>query len=163
MPRYAAQLLQGTMATTFKSLGSLFVGGTLRRMSIYEIDIGQTGALNTSNDTQVQYDVTRFTSTSLIAGTVFTPSPLDGADPVTLGSFLNNLTAEATPLAAGGLGLSMLSPPINQRGTFRWRALDDGDNIIVPATLVQGVTVRALSAGFTGSTATAIGTIMYLE
>jgi hypothetical protein len=161
MPRYAAQLLQGTVSTTFKGLGALFTGATTpRRMAIYEIDIGQTGVLNTSTDGQMQYDVSRFIQTSLLAGTVFTPSPLDGSDPVTLGSYLNALSVLPTPLAGLGAGLNLLSPPINQRGTFRWRALDDGDNIIIPTTALNGVLVQVVSAQFSS---TGIGTIMYLE
>jgi len=160
MPRYAAQLLQGTVSTAYKSLGALQTGGTTRRIGIYEIVFGLAGALNTTNDTQVLPDVSRFTSTSLITGTAFTPNPLDGADPASLATFNNNLTSEPAAIAAAGSGLSMLNPALNQRGTFRWRALDDGDNIIIPNTALNGVAVRALSLSYTG---TAIGTIMYIE
>src|SRR5271167_1215359 len=140
MPRYAGQLYQSALSTTYKSLAVLYAssGTQARRMAVYEFDIGQSGALNTSNDTQVQYDVTRFTTTSLLAGTAFTPSPLDGADPVTLALMYNNITTEVGAFAAGGAGLNMLNPPVNQRGTFRWRALDDGDNFIIPATNLSG-------------------------
>lgn len=162
MPRYAGQLYQSALSTSYKSLGYLYAssGTQARRMQVYEIDVGQAGALNTSNDTQVQYDVTRFTTTSLLAGTAFTPSPLDGADASSLALMYNNITTEIAAFAGAGAGLNLLNPPINQRGTFRWRALDDGDNIVIPATNLSGIAVRALSASYTS---TALGTIMYLE
>jgi hypothetical protein len=170
MPRYTSQIFSGNFAAnTYKSLAALQTTGaagaaTLRRISIYELVVGQYSGLNLSTDTQVLYDVGRFTTTSLITGTAFTPSPLDGGDPATLATLNVNLASEPAGIAAAGAsGGGMLNPAINQRGTFRWRALDDGDNIIVPATTLCGIAVRAQSGNFTGVTATAIGTIMYQE
>jgi hypothetical protein len=49
---------------------------------------------------------------------------------------------------------------INQRGSYRWRALDDGDNIIVAATAGNGIGVRVLSTSFASS---AVGNISFVE
>ena len=163
MARYMGQLLYGAVGTAFKSMGAGWnSSASARRISIYEFDLGLAGALNTSNDTQVLFDVTRFTSTSLLAGTAFTPSPNDPSEAATLSSWVNNCSVEvnAGNLAAAGAGLNMLNPPINQRGTFRWRALDDGDNIVLPTTQYNGIAIRVLSLSYTG---TAIGTVMYIE
>lgn len=162
MPRYTAPLVQNTVSTAFKTIGALWAqsGTQLRRCSVYEIVVGLSGALNTSNDTQVLFDVSRFITTSTLAATAVTPSPLDAADSVTDAFFSNNATAEFASVQVAGSGLSMLSIPVNQRGTFRWRALDDGDNIIIPATALSGLAVRVLSLSYTGS---AQGSIMYQE
>lgn len=162
MPRYTAPLVQNTVSTAFKTTGALWAQSAvqLRRMSVYEITVGQGGALNTTNDTQVLFDVTRFITTSTFAATAVTPSPLDVPDATTDAFFSNNASAEFASVAVAGSGLSMLSIPINQRGTFRWRALDDGDNIIIPATALSGLCVRVLSLSYTG---TAQGSILYQE
>lgn len=158
MPRYSAALLQATTSTSFKGLGVLWTNsGTPRRGSIYEFDLGQPGALNTSTDCQVQYDVSRITLTSAGAGAAVTPASLDTADAATSFSYMNAISTEFTPIAAG---TGLLQIPMNQRGTFRWRALDDGDNIIIPATTLFGITTRALSSAYTG---TAMGSIHYQE
>ncbi len=158
MARYSAALLQATTTTTFKSLGVLWNNATpTARASIYEFDLGQPGALNTSTDCQVQYDVSRITLTSAGAGAAVTPTSLDLADAATSFSFMNAISTEFTPIAAG---TGLLQIPINQRGTFRWRALDDGDNILIPATTLLGITTRALSSAYTG---TAMGSIHYSQ
>ncbi len=158
MARYTAVLAQATVSTSYKTMGALWtISGSLRRLSVYELDLGLSGALNTSNDTQVLFNVSRFTTTSLLSGTAFTTNPLDSADPAALSLYNNLIVTEFAALTANS---SLLNPPINQRGTFRWRALDDGDNLIIPATTQAGIAVQALSLSYTG---TAIGTIMYIE
>src|SRR5215471_17500062 len=100
MARFAAQLLQGTVSTAYKSLGNLVnSSASARRLLVYEFDVGMSGALNTTTDTQVLFDVSRFTTTSLLAGTAFTPNPLDPADAATLATFYNAITTE---IVAGG-------------------------------------------------------------
>ena len=71
MPRYTAPLVQNTVSTAFKTTGALWAqsGTQLRRCSVYEIVVGLSGALNTSNDTQVLFDVSRFITTSTLAMT----------------------------------------------------------------------------------------------
>jgi hypothetical protein len=75
------------------------------------------------------------------------PDPADGT---AVSISANNATTELTYTTAGS-GLSIKNWAINQRGSYRWRALDDGDNIIIPATNLTGVGLRTLSSNFAGS------------
>lgn len=154
---YEAPLLQGTVAGTFKTAGALWSTGT-RRMQLYEAELGQSGALS-STDCQVQWDLSRFGATAILTATAVIPNLLDVADSSPLAQFANNATAELTYTTAGA-GLSLKSWAINQRGSYRWRALDDGDNIVIPATAVTGVGLRALSSNFTSSL---VGNVSFVE
>ena len=86
-------------------------------------------------------------------------SLLDPADPVSLMTFANNATTEFTYTTAGN-GLALKRWSINQRGSYRWRALDYGDNIIVPAVALTGIGIPTLSSNFTGS---AIGNLSWVD
>jgi len=81
------------------------------------------------------------------------------ADVSPLALYLNNNTGELTYTGAG-FGLALKNWAINQRGSYRWRALDDGDNIIIPATAAVGIGVRALSSNFTAS---GVGNLSFVE
>ncbi len=157
MANYEAPILQGTTSTAFKTAGALWSTGT-RRLQLYEIEFGQTGALS-STDCQVQWDLSRFGATAVLTATSVIPNLLDIADSSPLAQFANNATTELTYTTAAN-GLSLKSWAINQRGSYRWRALDDGDNIILPATAVTGAGLRTLSSNFV---ATGIGNISFVE
>ena len=157
MANYEAPLLQGTVSTSFKTAGELWSTG-VRRMMVYELEFGQTGALS-STDCQVQWDLSRFGATAILTATAVVPNSLDIADSSPLAQYANNAVAEATYTTAG-FGLSLKSFAINQRGSYRWRALDDGDNLIIPATAVTGVGMRVLSSNFTASS---VGNISFFE
>ena len=157
MANYEAPLLQGTVSTSFKTAGALWSTG-VRRMMVYELEFGQTGALS-STDCQALYDFSRFGATAILTATAVVPNSLDIADSSPLAQFANNATAELTYTTAG-FGLSLKSFAINQRGSYRWRALDDGDNLIIPATAVTGVGMRVLSSNFTASS---VGNISFVE
>lgn len=165
MANYAAPLLYAPVTTTLKSAGVLYAQGSagtgLRRIQVYEIEFGQTGALSTSTDCQCQWDVSRFGSTAALAATAGTviPNALDIADSVCAAQFANSVNAEPTYTTAG-FGLALKSWAINQRGSYRWRALDDGDNILIPATTTAGIGVRTLSSNFASS---AVGNISFTE
>ena len=161
MANYEAPLLQGTVSTTYKSSGILYcntVASTQRRIMAYELEFGQTGALS-STDCQCQWDVSRFSATNALAGKAVVANLLDPADVSPLSLFYNAITTELTYTGAN-FGLSVKNWGINQRGSYRWRALDDGDNIIVAATGGSGIGVRVLSSNFTGS---AVGGISFVE
>jgi hypothetical protein len=156
---YELPVLQGTVATTYKTAALLLAAAaTPRRAKIYEIEFGQTGSLN-STDVQCQWDLSRFSATAVLTATAVVPNLLDLADAAcnTLG--FNNNTAELTYTTAGA-GLALKNWAINQRGSYRWRALDNGDNIIMPATSNSGVGLRVLSSGFTSS---AVGNVSFVE
>jgi hypothetical protein len=157
MANYEAPLLQGTISTAFKTAGALWSTGT-RRMQLYEAEFGQTGSLS-STDCQVQWDLSRFGATAVLTSSAVIPNLLDTADSSPLAQFANNATTELTYTTAGN-GLSLKSWAINQRGSYRWRALDDGDNIILPATSAAGIGLRALSSNFTSS---GVGNISFVE
>jgi hypothetical protein len=154
---YTAPVLQGTLSGSFKTAGALWSTGT-RRVQLYEAEFGQTGALS-STDCQVQWDLSRFGATAILTATAVIPNLLDIADSSPLAQFANNATTELTYTTAGN-GLSLKSWAINQRGSYRFRALDDGDNILIPATAVTGVGLRALSSNFTAS---GVGNISFVE
>ena len=157
MANYEAPLLQGTVATSFKTAGALWSTG-IRRLMVYEVEFGQTGSLS-STDCQVQWDLSRFGATAILTATAVIPNLLDIADSSPLAQFANNATAELTYTTAAN-GLSLKSWAINQRGSYRWRALDDGDNIVCPATAVTGVGLRALSSNFASS---GVGNVSFVE
>jgi len=157
MANYEAQLLQSTVSTTYKGAGTLFA--VTRRFMIYEVEFGQTGGLS-SSDTQVEWDLSRFSNTNTLAGTAVAANLLDPADVVANTSFLNAISTEPPNITTAGLGLNLKHWGINQRGSYRWRALDDGDNLVVAGASSQGVEIRMQSVSFTGS---AIGNVSFIE
>ena len=159
MANYEAYLAQGTVTTTYRSAGVLAAAG--RRAMVYEIEFGQNGALATT-DCQCQWDVSRTASTAGLVGGPVAANLLDQGDVVATTLFYNLITTEPTNITTAGLGLNLKNWSINQRGSYRWRALDDGDNLIIASAASQGLAVRTLtiSSGFAG---TAVGNISFVE
>lgn len=157
MANFEGPVLQGTVSTAYKTAGALWSVGS-RRVMVYEIEFGQTGSL-ASTDCQCQWDLSVFSSTNILTATTVVLNKLDPADGTAVTIFANNATTELTYTTAGN-GLSLKNWAINQRGSYRWRALDDGDNIMIPATNLTGVGLRTLSSNFTGS---AVGNISIVE
>jgi hypothetical protein len=160
MANYAAPLLQAPVSTAFKTAGAVWAGATARRIQLYEAEFGQAGAYS-STDSSCQWDLSRFGATAAMAGSTVATNLLDPADIASLALFMNNQTAEATYTTAGN-GLSLKSWAINQRGSYRFRCLDDGDNILVPATTGFGLGIRTLSIA-SGFAASAVGSISFIE
>jgi hypothetical protein len=160
MGGYTAPLLQAPVSTAFKSAGALWCGATARRIQFYEAEFGQTGAYATT-DAPCQWDISRFSVTGAMVGSTVVTNLLDPADIASLALFMNNVTTEPTVTTAGN-GLTLKSWAINQRGSYRFRCLDDGDNILVPATTAFGLAIRTLSitSGFANS---AVGNISFIE
>jgi hypothetical protein len=158
MSNFTAPILQAPVSTTFKTAGAIWAGATARRIQLYEAEFAQTGAL-ASTDCQCQWDLSRFGATAAMTGSTVATNLADTADIATLALFMNNQTAEPTYTTAGN-GLSLKSWAINQRGSYRWRCLDDGDNILVPATTGFGLGLRTLSSNFAAS---AVGSISAIE
>lgn len=157
MANYEAPLLQAAVTTAFKTAGALWSAGT-GRLQVYEAEFGQTGGL-ASTDCQCEWDLSVFSSTNILTATAVTPNKLDPADGAGTGVFANNATTELTYTTAGN-GLALKRWAINQRGSYRWRALDDGDNIIIPNTSLTGIGLRVLSSNFTAS---AVGNLSWIE
>lgn len=163
MSNYEAPLLNASVITTYRTAGLLFPSATAnlaRRIQIYEIEFGQSGSL-ASTDIQNTWDVSRCL-TATAAGTAVVPNSNDPADNSPLSQFLNNVTTEPGAYTTAGAGLSLKSWAINQRGSYRWRALDDGDNIIIPATAANAIGVRQLS-GSANAAQSAMGSISFVE
>jgi len=76
--------------------------------------------------------------------------------------YLNNLTTELSYTTAG-FGLALKNWGINQRGSYRWRALDDGDNLVIPATAWAGLGVRMLAPPGLIAAMSAVGGLSYIE
>lgn len=157
MANYSGPLLLGTTASSLKTTGALWSVGS-RRAMVYELEAGQTGVLS-ANDCQVQWDVSVFSSTNILTASTVVVNKFDPADGTAVTIFANNATTELTYTTAGN-GLSLKQWAQNQRGLYRWRALDDGDNILIPATNLVGIGVRAASVSFAS---TAIGSISFIE
>jgi len=163
MPRYQAPLLQAAVSTAFKSSGVLFVTSAVRarRFNIYEYSLGQYGSLS-STDSQMYYDVSRFVTTSLLAGTAVAANLNDLADDISLALFTNAVTTELASLSAAGAGLNLVQEAQNQRGTYRWTALETYDLLTAPATSLSGFDFRVQSIS-SGYTASMTGQVLYLE
>ncbi len=108
--------------------------------------------------------MSRIGASAGLAATAVTPNPLDGtAAGTALSNYFNTPTTDSTPtVTTQGNGLSLYTWPINQRGFNRWRALDDGDNIVVPSVAFNGLAIRLLCSGgaFGGS---GVGTLGFGE
>ena len=154
---YGGPILQGTVASTYKTAAALWSVGS-RRVMLYEMEFGQTGSL-ASTDCQCQWDLSVFSSTNILTASTVVLNKLDPADGTAVTIFANNATTELTYTTAGA-GLSLKNWSVNQRGSYRWRALDDGDNLIIPATNLTGFGLRTLSSNFTGS---AVGNLSIVE
>jgi len=164
MANFGVQLL-GSIGAAFRSAGVIYVASTAgsnRRINAYEMNVGQVAAAYASTDTSMLWDVSRIGASATLASTLVTPNPMDGtATAAALSTYSNNATAEAVVTTQGN-GLSLYSWPINQRGFNRWRALDDGDNIVVPSVTQNGLAIRMLCSlgaqAFSG-----IGTLAFGE
>lgn len=144
---------QQAMTTTYKTLMSLTAATgatTLRRAWIYDIMFGADG---TPADNAMTYKVDR--QTTVGTGTAATPAGTDVADAAALITGNVNSTIEPTVTA----NTQLVEIPVNQRASYRWVAAPGGE-LVVPATNVAGIGVRAKSPAYTG---TALATLHYWE
>jgi hypothetical protein len=144
---------QQAMTTTYKTLLSLTSATgatTLRRAWIYDVMFSADG---TPADNVMTYKLDR--QTTVGTGTSAVPAPLDVPDAAALITATVNHTAEPTVTAS----TQVIEMPVYQRATYRWVASQGGE-IVVPATNVAGVGLRAKSPAYTG---TALGTIHFFE
>jgi hypothetical protein len=151
MAKYAITGTQSTVSGSYKSVLSIAAtSGSLRRGKVYDLLIGTNG---TPADNYLQWDISRMTAAG--TATSVTPQALDPADVAALGSANNNYTAEPTITASS----SLLNVGVNQRASYRWVAAP-GSELVFPATAANGLALRTLSGGYTGS---ATGDWMYEE
>lgn len=145
MALYAATNQQGgtaqNLSSTYKTILSLTAQTTgLRRAFLYELTVGLDGPPN-ATDCAVDWDVSRCTTVG--TGTAVTPNPLDSADAAATTVATANMTVEPTVTAASNLW----NLGANQRASYDWKA-NPGSELVVPATNVNGIVVRAKSATY---------------
>lgn len=131
---------QQSLSSTAKTIASLTAAtATLRRAFIYEVIMGAAQVPNAA-DCEIVWDLVRIST--LGTGSAATPSPLDSADAAagTVGT-VNN-TVEPT------VGVSLDAIALNQRNSQRWVARDDKSRLVVPATNLNGIALRAKSSTY---------------
>lgn len=159
MANFSGPVLVTPVSTAFKTGGIIWGGGT-KRAEAYEIEFGQFGSY-ASTDAPSLWDLSRAPSTAGMVGTTVAANLLDPSDYVAATLFMQGLTTEPTNYTTAGLGLSIKQWPINQRGFNRWRTLDDGDHILVPATAsALGLRTASIASGYAAS---ASGSISFVE
>lgn len=141
MPYYAVPGSQVLLTTSFKTGAQVNASGTTKRGKVYEIMVGQIGAVS-STDCAVQCDVSRITLTGTGAYTAWTPTALDPADGAAVSVAGINATAEAQAITASS---SLWNIGMNQRATVRWIAAQESQYFIFPAVLSNGLVLRASS------------------
>jgi hypothetical protein len=144
---------QQALTTTYKTLLDITAATgatTLRRAWIYDMMFGADG---TAADNVVVYKADRQTSTG--TRTAATPPPLDSGDAAALITVGVNTTIEGIITAA----TQLVEIAVNQRASYRWVAAPGGE-LVVPATNVAGIGLRAKSPAYTG---TAVATAHLIE
>ena len=135
-----------TLLTTYASSGTQ----ALRRGKWFDVMFGTNG---TPADNYMQWDISRITASgTATAGTI---NPLDTADASAAALSGINNTGEPTVTSSS----SLINIGVNQRASYRWVAAPGGE-LMFPATASNGLALRALSGGYTG---TATGTTHFEE
>lgn len=151
MATYAVPGFQATASTGYKSSVSTWGPTTPRRCKWYEFIAGAVQVPN-ATDCAVQLDISRFTTTTGLAGTAFTPNATDPADGACTTVVAVNLTAD--PVVTSNS--SVMNIGLNQRNTFRWIAAQESQYLIIPATAQAGFNLRQLSSNYASSIATQV-------
>jgi hypothetical protein len=150
MATYQINGNQATVSTGAKSTMACWaITATLKRIKIYEFDVGATGVPNAS-DCNITIQLNRLTYTSLIVGTAYTPTATDAADGAAVTVSNVNVTTEpaansvttASPLYVNGM---------NQRNTIRWVAAQESQYFISAATNLVGWDMTVLSPSYASS------------
>lgn len=120
----------------------------LRRGKIFDLLVGTNGV---PADNYMQWDISRSTTTPT-GGTATSINPLDTADSsAAAAAFINLASGEPTITSSS----SLLNVGVNQRASYRWVAAP-GSELVYPATAANGLALRVLSGGYTGTAASAI-------
>lgn len=157
MAQYGTNNLQAgspqTLTSTAKSIiGVTAATATLRRAFITEYKMGAAQIPNAA-DCEIVWDLVR-TNTSIGTGSAATPTPVDSVDAASGTVSTVNLTAEPT------IGVSLDVIPLNQRNSQQWQARDDKSRLVVPATNLNGISLRAKSSTYANIV---LGTIKFEE
>lgn len=147
MAYYAVGGSQTSISSTYRGLAATWCPATVRRTKWYEFVLGATANPN-ATDTYIQFDISRLSGTTSLAGTAITPSPLDPADQAAATLAAGVLTTEVN---AALVGVSLFNTGLNQRATTRWIAAQESQFLIAPATAQNGLELRGQSSTYTGT------------
>ena len=139
MRRYgvAHETAAGTNLTIMELIAS-----TSTRLRIYELDISSDA---TPADVATEYNLIRGTVSG--TGTSLTTVALDPADPSSLATAKGGTFTGQTKTS----NTEMLEIALNQRATWRWVAVPDGE-LIVPATSDNWIGIESINSGGTPNT-----------
>lgn len=127
MSIYSAQGVQTVTATTALTL----VSTAAIRPRLIAFSVSNVGVVSTDSNFRVQ--LKRFTAAGTT--TAVTPSARDSGDPASVFTAGSNASAEPTYTAS----TTQKDKGINPRGTWDWRALEQRDEVIMPATPANGL------------------------
>jgi hypothetical protein len=120
----------------------------LRRGKVYDVLVGTNGV---PADNYMQWDISRSTTTPT-SGTATGINPLDTADSSAAALAIINLGSGEPTVTSSS---SLFNVGVNQRASYRWVAAP-GSELVYPATAANGLALRVLSGGYTGTAASAI-------
>lgn len=121
---------QGTQTASAKTALTIISASTIRPRLI-AFNLSQVGTVSTDANFEIQ--LKRFTA----AGTTsaVTPAAVDSGDPASTFTAGSNASAEPTYTA----NTTLADLAVNPRSTFRWVALEQRDEVIMPSTAANGV------------------------
>lgn len=140
MRRYAAD--GNAAAGTNLTIAEVLAVGNTTRARIYDLVIGSDA---TPADVATKFNIIRGTVSGTPTTTV-TPRALDPGDPASLMSAKVGTFTGQTKTATS----SLLNVSLNQRATFRWVSVPDGE-MIIPATTDNWIGLESLASGGTPS------------
>lgn len=121
---------QGTQTAAAKTALTL-VSTAAVRPRLLAFNLSNIGTVSTDAGFEVQ--LKRFTAAGTT--TAVTPAAVDSGDPASVFTAGSNATVEPTYTASTVLA----DVAVNPRSTFRWVALEQRDEVILPATAANGV------------------------
>lgn len=138
MRRYTAD--GQTAAGTNLTIAEVLAVGATTRARIYDIIIGSDA---TPADVATEFNLIRGTVSGTPTTTV-TPRALDPGDPASLMSLKVGTFSGQTKTANS----SLMNIALNQRATFRWVAVPDGE-LVIPATTDNWIGLESIGSGGT--------------
>jgi hypothetical protein len=142
------------LSTTFKTLIAVFVtSGALMRLAVTEFSLGAADVPN-ATDCNIEFDLARMTADG--TGTTYAQpflKPLEtGTQVAPRATMKHGYSSEPTVTASS----SVESQSMNQRGTYRWAALDRDAEPEAPAIANNGLVLRALSPNYAAKMASSL-------
>lgn len=129
---------QGTQTAASKTILTIVSTATIRPRLI-AFNLSQVGTVST--DANFEVTVKRFTAAGTT--TAVTPSAVDSGDPASTFTAGSNASAEPTYTA----NTTMNDLAVNPRSTFRWVALEQRDEVIMPSTAANGIGFLLVTLG----------------